>query len=80
MVLQEQVSIKRRRTAGSADHLKKRHYGRHRAALRYGGFLDTSSVAIGGGLVPAKSDDGTDGEDERITSMKVPMLVSSVMR
>ena len=75
--LQEQASIKCRKTGGSANHLKKRHYGRHRKALRYGGFLDTSSTVIGSDLVCTKcGDGGDDDEDESESIVKAPMLVS----
>ena len=56
--------------ADSAVSLKKRHYGRHRSSLLYGGFVDSTVSYSGGAETKASTQEAEDDKEEIEVKLK----------
>ena len=71
LLLQDEVEVRTRSgDADSAVSLKKRHYGRHRSSLLYGGFVDSTVSYSGGAETKAPIQEVEDDKEETEVKLK----------
>ena len=46
------------------DNMKEKHYNKHKSKLKYGGFLDSTSVVVGNDTIKSQHQKLEDDEDD----------------